>query len=371
VINLLFATGSGPPRLAEPGTTAATGPDEGHAGGRPTSRGRGAFVRALRELTVREFGFELSLCARLEQEREAVVSRQLGAGVYGRRVLDTVLVEPGPEFETRAAITAETVPAAAVESDVGPGRARFWRDAFDCHPERARKALERAVEVGFFERERRGGRTHVRQTTRYPEDWFDSVVGVENKPDLDRPGALETQLLTDVHIAVLDRVVLATASHVTGAHLNRIPEPVGVWEVDPDAGGRTVVRPAQQLPVACHGVEIRERQPARTAVEIVTPEEKARARRRLAERAYGKGWRTYDTPACARVDPDDDGLPYCPWKNRVVRPATDCGPACDGHEPADPPDLDRERLRASRTPWNPEPGGRQRRQAGLDRYHDG
>ncbi len=317
---------------------------------------------------MREFGFELSLCAALERECGAVVSRQLGAAVAGRRVVDTVLVEPGPEFADRAAITAETIPPAAIESDAGPGRARRRVDAVDCRPERARAVVDRAVDVGFFERERRGGHTYVRQTTRYPTDWFDRLVGVENKPDLDRPGALETQLLTDVHLAVLDEVVLATASHVTGAHLNRIPEEVGVWEFDPATGHREVVRGAGALPTDCGGVEILDREPARTAVEVVTAREKARARRRLAERAYGKGWRTYDLPACARVDPGADGLPYCPWKGRVVRPATDCGPACDGHDPADPPALDCEAVRARRTPWEPDPEGRQRRQSGLDRY---
>lgn len=320
---------------------------------------------------MREFAFELSLCAHLERAREAVVSRQLGAAVHGRRVIDTILVTPGPDFEARAAITPETIPGPAIESDVGRGRARFVGDAFDCRPERARAVVERAVEIGFFERERRNGRAYVRQTARYPEDWVDKLVGIENKPDLGRPGALETQLLTDVHLALLDEVVLATTSHVTGAHLNRIPEAVGVWEFDPETGERSVVREPSTLPTEGWGVEIRERQPARTVVETVTPDEKARARRRLAERAYGKGWRTYDPPACARVDPGDDALPRCPWKGQVVRPATDCGPACGGHEPADPPEVPADELRASRTPWEPDPEGRSRRQVGLDRYGGG
>ena len=333
-----------------------------------TADRRGAFVRSSRSATVREFGFELSLCASLEREREAVVSRQLGAGIHGRRVIDTVLVTPGPDFGARAAITAETIPEAAIGSDVGPGRARRPGEAFDCSPEHATRTVERAVDLGFFERERRDGHTYVRQTVRYPEDWFDCLVGVENKPDLGRPGALETQLLTDITLAALDEVVLATASHVTGAHLNRIPDPVGVWEFDPETGERDVVRAPDRLPTDGYGVEIRDRRPARTRIAVVTPEEKARARRRLAERAYGKGWRSYDLPACGRVEPDADGLPYCPWKGRTIRPATDCGPACGGHDPADPPSLDCEGLRAQRTPWEPDPAGRRRRQAGLDRY---
>jgi len=316
---------------------------------------------------VREFAFELSLCARLEREFEAIVSRQLGAGVRGGRVIDAVLLAPGPGFEERAAITARTIPPEAVESDAGPGTARYWKEVLDCHPDRADDVVEAAVDCGFFERERRNGRTYVRQTARYPEAWFDRLVGIENKPDLDRPGALETQLLTDVHLALFDEVVLATASHVTGAHLNRIPDPVGVWEFDPEAGERRVVRDPDPLPVEESGVEIIDRTPVRTEIRMATAGEKARARRRLAERAYGKGWRPAP-PACDRVDPDGDGLPYCPYKGRIVEPGRDCGPRCGGHQPADPPAVGRDRLRADRTPWVADPEGRQRRQSHLDRY---
>jgi len=328
--------------------------------------GEQAFDRGLRRPIVREFGFELALCAQLEREREAIVSRQLGCGVHGRRTLDTVVIEPGPEFDKRAAITPATIPPAAIESAVGPGTARDPAEAFDCHPERAADATERALEVGFFAPERRGGRRLVRQVARYP-DWVGQIVGIENKPDLDRPGALETQLLTDVHLAALDRVVLATASHVTGAQLHRLPDPVGVWRFDPETGERTVIRPADRLPVEAPGVEILDRKPSETEIAPVSAEAKAKLRRRVAERAYGKGWRSYDLPACARVEPEE-GLPYCPWKERLVHAAAECGPACDGHEPADEPTPNVDRLRAERTPWRPDPEGKRRGQAGLDRF---
>jgi len=317
---------------------------------------------------VREFGFELALCAHLEGE--PIVSRQLGAHVHGRRVLDTVLVEPGPDFEDRAAITPHTIPEAAIESDVGPGRARYWKAAFDCHPERAEAAVDEAVDIGFFEEERRGGRRVVRQTARYPEQWFDSIVGIENKPDLDRPGDLERQLQTDVSLGLVDEAVLATASHVTGAHLNRIPDAVGVWEFDPDTGELTVVRDPDQLPTKEPGLEPLEFHPGRTDVRVASAEEKRLARRRLAERAYGKGWRTYGFPECARIDPDGDGLPYCPWKGRVVRPASDCGADCGGHEAGAAPAVDVAALRADRTPWVADPEDCRRHQAGLDRFGD-
>jgi len=314
---------------------------------------------------VREFAFEVALCGAIESD--GIVARQLGASVHGRRIVDVVRIEPGRQFDERAAITPDRLPAAAVEADVGPGRARYWKDAFDCHPDRAERAVELATERGFFERERRGGRTYVRQTARYP-DWFDRIVAIENKPDLGRPGDLEAQLRTDVSLAVADEVVLATASHVTGAHLNRIPEAVGVWQFDPENGEREIVRAASQLPTDEPGVELIESHPGRTDVRIVTADEKARLRRRIAERAYGKGWRTYDLPACEQCEPDADGQPYCAWKDRPVRASDECGSDCAGFEDSDPPEIDRERLRDERTCWERDPEGTQRRQADLDRF---
>lgn len=316
-----------------------------------------------------EYAFELALCRQLEAERDGIVSRQLSTGVHGRRVMDVVCVSPGPEFDERVAITPETIPPAAVESDVGAGVATYWKEAFDCHPERGASAVERAVECGFFERERHNGRTYVRQTTRYP-DWYSRLLGIENKPDLGRPGALETQLLTDVELGLLDGVVLATASHVTGAHLNRIPGAVGVWRFDPDTGEREVLREPAQLPAGEHGIEILDRSSARAEIRVTTPDDLGRARRRVAERAYGKGWRTYDLPDCGRVEPDDAGVPFCPWKGRVVRPAVDCGPACEGYEHEEQPTVELRRLRAERSSWDPAPDGRQREQSGLDQFTD-
>ena len=319
---------------------------------------------------MREFAFELALCAHLEGDQGAVghlLSRQLGAHVHGRRVVDVLAVRPGPEFDERVAITPERIPTAAVEADVGPGRARYWKDAFDCHPERAERAVELAIERGFFERERRGGRDYVRQTVRYP-DWFDSLVAVENKPDLGRPGDLEMQLRTDVSLALVDEVVLATASHVTRAHLNRIPDEVGVWRFDPETDEREVVREAERLDVEGSGVEVVDSLPGRTDVRVVDPAEKARARRRLAERVFGKGWRTFDYPDCARCSPDDDGLPDCEWKGRSVRASDECGAHCGGYEQCESVGVDVDALRAERTPWDPDPPGRKRRQSGLDRF---
>ncbi|MFB6091667.1 MAG: DUF5787 family protein [Haloquadratum sp.] len=318
--------------------------------------------------TPREFPFELALCAHLEATTEWVVSRQLGAAVErpGRRIVDVVGVVPGPDFDDRAVITDRRIPSRAVESDVGVGEAvpRVRVRNEDAMHE---GLVDAAVGAGFFATERRNGREYLRQTTRYPDRWFAGLVGIENKPDLGEPGDLGRQLRTDVSLGVFEEVVLATASHVTRAHLNRIPEAVGVWRFDPGSGERTVIREPTTLPAEEAGIELVDRRPLETEIAVVDGDAKARARRRIAERAYGKGWRTYDFPACGHADATDDGRPYCAHFDRVVDPGRDCRD-CEAREPGTAPEVDLDALRASRTAWDPDPPGVRRRQAGLDRF---
>jgi hypothetical protein len=322
---------------------------------------------------VREFPFELAVCAALEAESDGIVARQLGTH---SRIVDVVEVRSGPEFDRRTAITAETIPGPAIESDVGVGRARRPKSAIDARPDRASAIADRAVELGFFEEERRKGRRYVRRTTAYP-NWIGGLRAFENKPDLGRPGDLELQLRKDVSLSLFDEVVLVTASYVTGAHLNRIPEPVGVWRFDPDDGTVEVVREATPLPVTEPGIAVIDESPTRVDIEPVDAERKARLRRRVAERAYGKGWRPRDLPGCANASArgpafgDDDALPYCAWKGRFVDPGRECGAECDGHEAAEPPSADVAAERERHGPWVADPAGVARRQVGLDRFRDG
>jgi hypothetical protein len=316
-----------------------------------------------------EFRFELALCAALESSN-CVVARQLGAGIEnpGGRIVDVCVLTPGPEFDRRTAITPDRIPDPAIEAAVGPGEAVSLRDAFDLPPDRAEAVAERAAEVGYLERERRDGHPIVRATARYPDDWVGSLTAIENKPDLGTPGDLAAQLRYDVALGLFDEVVLATASYVTRAHLNRIPEAVGVWRFDPDTGERETVRESIPLDPHAPGVEIREERALRTDMALADPAAKARKRRRIAERAYGKGWRP-DTPACAHATATADGRPYCDRFDRVVDPGHDCGAACDAHEPADPPATDRDRLRDERTAWVIDPiGDGPRRQSGLSQF---
>lgn len=317
---------------------------------------------------MREFAFELSVCARLERNG-GLVSRQLGGAVAapGSRILDVVHVEPGPAFDERAAITPETIPALAIEADLGTGRARYWREAVAGDGEYVREALDRAVEMGFLERTRRGGREYLRQTTRYPDEWFSTITAIENKPDLASPGDLERQLRFDVSLGLADRVILATGSYVTRAHLNRIPDSIGVWRLRD--GEREVIREPTPLDPEGWGVELGESRPLRTDVSPVPPSEKARKRCRIAERAYGKGWRL-DPPACThgRVgEAEDASVPYCSYYDRVVDPG-ECGSSCPGHEPAEPPEAGLATERDRHTPWIADPEGTKRRQADLDSF---
>lgn len=317
-----------------------------------------------------EYSFELSLCAHLERDTEWVLGRQLGAAVEspGSRVMDVIGLVPGERFDQRAQITGESIPAAAIEADVGVGRARRPGEAFDCHPERAASVIETAVERGFFETDRRDGQDYVRQTTRYPENWVDELVGIENKPDLDTPGDLQRQLRVDTSLELFDRVILATETHVTRAHLNRLPDSVGVWEFDTESGERTVVREPSALDPTASGVEVLEQASDHSKVAVVETEAKRRRRRRIAERAYGKGWRPDEYPNCANCNPGEDGLPYCSAFDTVVNPASDCGAGCERREPAESPEVERDQLRAERTPWVAESSGGTRRQTGLDRF---
>ena len=316
-----------------------------------------------------EYRFELALCAALESP-DSVVSRQLGAGVTnpGGRIVDVCVLTPGPGFDRRASITADRIPDAAIEAAVGPGEATPLSAAFDLPIDRAAAIVDRAVEVGYLERERRDGRPVVRATARYPDDWIGSLTAIENKPDLSTPGDLAAQLRYDVALGLFDEVVLATGSYVTRAHLNRIPETVGVWRFDPESGDREVVREPTRLDPGASGIEIRDERALRTDIALVDPGKKTRKRRRVAERAYGKGWRP-DPPRCVHARTTDDGRPHCDRFDRVVDPGRDCGTTCAAFAPADPPALGRDRLRDGRTAWVAEPDGTgPRRQASLSRF---
>lgn len=321
-----------------------------------------------------EFTFEISLCAYLESNREGIISRQLGSGITrpGGRILDTVVVTPGPAFEQRTALSSAAVPTPLLEADLGPGRFRPAGAVLTMPPQRRRGLIEHAVAAGVLETRRVDGRQEIKLRTRYPRHWFDEIIAVENKPDLSTPGDLDWQLQYDVSLGLLDRVVLATATHVTRTHLDRIPDPVGVWEYDTDAV--VVRRAATPLAPENTGLELLEDHGDWTEFAVARPAAKRSRRRRIAEHAYGKGWRTYESVGCRHFTTTDrhgaETIPYCTWAETIVNPTEVCGPDCPGYEPADAPPLELDEDRARRSGWQPTTPG-PRRQSGLDRFEDG
>lgn len=332
---------------------------------------------------VREYGFELTVAAALERaglpgspgvEAGGFLARQLGTSVRaaGSRIMDLVYVAPGPTFEERVKLSPRTIPPRAIESDVSVGSWTPAASAVEAPPEVATEIVDTAVSAGFFERRRRGGRTVIRRATRYPDSWFCGLLGIENKPDLARPGDLLAQLRRDRSLQVLDRLVVLTASHVTRAHRNRLPGSVGIWRFDPDDGQFEAIRDPAPLDSAAASFEIRAERPGRFDVMPVEPAAKARQRRRIAERAYGKGWRTFELPGCAKASPrtiaGTDGLPGCEWAGRLVEPNAECSTACPGYDPARPPSIDLDAERERRTPWDADPPGAAREQASLSAF---
>ena len=319
-----------------------------------------------------EYAFELALCAQLESSDDAIVSRQLGGAVVNpdRRVLDVVVVEPGPAFEIRARLTDATIPRRILEAPIGAGSFRDWRRVLG-DGIAAEKAIEQAIDIGILEIDHDRGRELVRLVDRYPEDWFDRIIAIENKPHLDEPGALYDQLQFDVSLALVDAVVLVTESYVTRAHRNRLPDEIGIWRFDPGEGSLKVVVEASELETGDPGVEIARQHTGRAEIDIVDVTSKRHARRHLAERAYGKGWRTYRFPPCRQLEPDVGpvpGGPFCTHFDRLIRPERDCGPGCPGFKPGPPPSVDLDGLRAANSPWKRNPPDRRRHQASLAHF---
>jgi len=317
-----------------------------------------------------EGAFELQLCAHMERVRTAVVARQIGASPLRdrRRIIDIVSVAPGPAFEVRSQIGPAAIPEELIRAEIPTGRAVPAGQCLSIDPPYRETVLEAGAAAGYIECDRRAGRTYIRRTVAYPSDWFGPILAIENKPDLNRPGALTDQLRFDLSLAVADRVVIATASSVTGAHLNRIPAAVGVWEFEPAAGALTVHREPDALPVATPAMVPTDQQSDHTKLRPVTVEQKQRLRRQIAERAYGRGWRRFPLVGCAHFHLDDAAAPRCTELERPIDPTHTCGTHCPYFTEASPPTDIRGQVRAQRTPWEPDVDGFAREQSRIGEF---
>jgi hypothetical protein len=285
-----------------------------------------------------EFGFELLACRWAERhwppdgesdgDVVPVVARQLGTR---ERRWDTVVVEADPAaLGARAAFGAEEL-----DSDLlyvvrnAPETWAWYRDALP-HPgypwRYVRAAIHRAAARGVVEKRRRGNRIEIRRIAPYP-DWVRRVVAIENKPDLDASAAraLADQLAHDVESGLADEVWVATST--TGADV----EPVLLEDLPVEAGILTldVGEGSVSAEVSWH--------PSRLSPD----DARADTRRQIAERAYGRGWRSYvDTmrPDCRHFQlrrVGDALVPWCPAKERHQSRA-ECAGSCESFEPEPP-----------------------------------
>lgn len=311
---------------------------------------------------MKEFGFELRLCAWVERnwsptgERVGcpVVARQLGTK---HRRWDTVVIETTDAGLTdRAPFGGERL-----DSDLlhvarnAPSSWAYYRDTLPDpgYPWRyVREAVHRAADRGFVETRRRGNRIEIRRRYRYPA-WVDRIVAIENKPDLDAAAArvLAQQLEHDVALGLADEVWLATSAtddEIEPALLETMPVEAGVLSVSEDATGPTVEpvwRPRTLDPTET-GTRILDRPDGGSVdgsaarFEYADPDWKRRKRLEIAERAYERGWRSYvETmrPDCRSFELRDPTgpFPWCVSKDRE-QTAAECSARCRAFEPEPP-----------------------------------
>jgi len=288
-----------------------------------------------------------------------IVARQIG---IKRRRWDTVVVECDPEgLRQRAAFGAREL-----DSDLlhvvrsAPAEWAWYRDALPDpgYPWRyVRQAVHRAADRGLVERRRdSGGRIELRRKWPYP-DWVRRIVAIENKPDLTASAArnLAPQLERDVALALADEVWVATSetgATVEPALLEDVPVEAGVLTVDPEGGGAArnkadVAWHPRTLAVDDPGTRIVERpsgggrDASAARFEYADPEWKRGKRLEIAERAYGRGWRSYAEtmrPDCRHFELRSDGTGTLPWCRAKAchQTASECRGSCSEFEPEPP-----------------------------------
>ncbi|NHX36247.1 MULTISPECIES: DUF5787 family protein [Halolamina] len=307
-----------------------------------------------------EFSFELLVCRWAELDwrpteagggdasgasadgTPVIVSRQLGTQ---RRRWDTIVIECDPAgFAARRSFGDR-----AIDGDLlpivrhAPAEWAYYRDALPDpgYPWRyVREAIHRAASRGLVDERKSGNRIEIRRKRPYP-DWVERIVAVENKPDLDASAAaaLSDQLEHDVETALADEVWLATGrtgDRVEPALLRQFPVEAGVLTFDfGTADGVGVGADAATVDWLPSELEVG------APSDQFDAEEKARRRRLIAERAYGKGWRSITEtmrPDCRKFEVARAGrgvVPVCGAKGRC-QTESECGSRCDSFEPEPP-----------------------------------
>lgn len=279
-----------------------------------------------------------------------VVSRQLGTK---RRRWDTVVVE----CDLEALAVRREFGERALDSDLlhvvrnAPADWAFYREALP-HPgypwRYVREAVHRAAARDLVETRKRGRRIEIRRLRPYP-DWVKRVVAVENKPDLDASAAaaLSDQLRHDVDAALADEVWVATTrtgERVEPVLLEDFPVEVGVLTFDVDGGSNAdaTINPGLGIDATAASVDwLPSSLPTDADGGTFTAAEKRDRRLQIAERAYGKGWRSFREtmrPDCRHFRLERAGralLPTCAAKGRC-QTAAECSGGCSQFEPEPP-----------------------------------
>jgi hypothetical protein len=308
--------------------------------------------------SVKEFGFELRVCAWAERnwppgrtgDFVPLVARQLGTR---RRRWDTVVIETTEDaLQRRAPFGDERLDSNLLHvARSAPASWAYYREALPDpgYPWRyVREAVHRAADRGFVETRKRGNRIELRRRYRYPE-WVDRVVAIENKPDLDASAAraLSGQLEHDVALGLADEAWLATEADgdIERALLEAIPVEVGILAMSEGPDGRraeTAWNP-RTLAVEAPGTRILERPDdgaSAARFEYADPDWKRRKRLEVAERAYERGWRAYAEtmrPDCRQFRVRDPAGPF-PWcaAKGCGQTAAECSADCPSFEPEPP-----------------------------------
>jgi hypothetical protein len=291
-----------------------------------------------------EFGYELLVCRWAElawhpdgDPTPAIVARQIGTR---QRRWDVLVVEVDPDGLRRRRAFGERELDRELLGIVrqAPAEWTWYRDALakPGYPWRyVREAIHRAADRDLIDERTRKGKIEIRRRRPYP-DWVRRIVAIENKPDLtaSAAAALSDQLEYDVEAGLLDETWLATET--TGDRLEpalrrEMPVEAGILltefadGVDPDAA--TVEWLPSDLGRAVSS----------------DPDQRDRDLRRLvlAERAYGRGFRSYHEtmrPDCRHFRLERAGeamVPDCAAKGRCPT-ARECSGSCESFSPEPP-----------------------------------
>lgn len=280
-------------------------------------------------------------------------SRESPAVLVGRQVgtrdrrWDTVVIESSPEqLQARATFGSDTL-----DSDLlhivrnAPAEWAWYQDALPDpgYPWRyVRAAVHRAAARGVVEKRRNGNRIEIRRIAPYPS-WVNRLIAIENKPDLDASAAsaLAEQIAHDVDVALADEVWVATArtgGHVERALLTSFPVEAGVLTFDFSNGVHGETGTVEWLPSRLDpGLHSNGQADTQSGMSS-DPEIR---RLELAERAYGRGWRSFhDTmrPDCRAYELRRDGRLLHPWCTAKAKEQTaaECSGSCSSFSPEPP-----------------------------------